>query len=698
MKKILGINHFSPELANHYARYNMNSGILVAIFLGVAEAWMLLSPALLSFSASDFGGAVFDPLQFGIRMLLLLASVFVWIFAYFYLKKRLLRSRVAQTVKYIYSFICILCGIVLSALDFANNEQILAFTTMILLVFGVFIWRPVLSLSSMAVSFTIFFVLCGNVREISMSVKFNITVTYIVAAMISIGRYFQWIHESDKIFEVDQANRELEDANMELEESYISLEESNNALKVSNEALAKSNRDVTALNSTLAKTNKHLKYVSDRDYLTGLYTPRGFRRICKSIIRSLPQSASSDEGLSSEPFRMSYVHFNLNNFKGYNVQYGFPVGNIFLKDFSRFLEEVFHNEADPNSHYSALSREGNDHFIAFAPSENLDAKIRLAVDFVERYRRNVYMRLCAGVYELDDMHMEVGVGVDRARFACNIIKNNPHVTVNFYNSELEKEINLKRHITGHIDEAIQNEEIKVYYQPIVDIATGEIVEIEALSRWDDSQKGFLSPASFIPALEESRQIYKLDCFVAEKSCQNYLLIREKKGKTIPVSINFSRVDFEIMDVCGFLKNLADKYGIPREHIEVEVTESALTSDRSFLKEKLECLKESGFCVWLDDFGSGYSSLNTLKDYKFDVIKIDMEFLRNLENSPNTGIIMRSIISLCNDLKTVTLTEGVETKDQLEFLKELGCVKAQGYYFSKPVPIDELMEKSYVYET
>ena len=161
---------------------------------------------------------------------------------------------------------------------------------------------------------------------------------------------------------------------------------------------------------------------------------------------------------------------------------------------------------------------------------------------------------------------------------------------------------------------------------------------------------------------------------------------------VPVSINFSRLDFQLMDAIGFLEGLIKKYNIPKDFIHVEVTESALMEDENLLKKSVSSLKEKGYAVWLDDFGSGYSSLNVLKDYNFDVVKIDMVFLKGFEKNEKSKVLIKSIIELAKLLKMRTLTEGVETKEHVDFLKEAGCERLQGYYFGKPMSYDDFMAK------
>jgi EAL domain-containing protein (putative c-di-GMP-specific phosphodiesterase class I) len=240
------------------------------------------------------------------------------------------------------------------------------------------------------------------------------------------------------------------------------------------------------------------------------------------------------------------------------------------------------------------------------------------------------------------------------------------------------------YVINNIDNAVNNGWIVPFYQPVVWSDTGEVCGCEALARWMDPVYGQLFPNEFIPVLEEYRLIHKLDKAIFESAFKDIRESLDAGKPVVPVSLNFSRLDFELMDAVKELDDLAAKYQIPKELIHVEVTESALTDNFTKLNEAINRIKDLGYSLWLDDFGSGYSSLNVLKDYQFDVIKIDMRFLSNLENSEKARTLIDCIIKMAARINMLTLTEGVETKGQAEFLNEVGCERLQGYLFGKPV--------------
>ena len=250
------------------------------------------------------------------------------------------------------------------------------------------------------------------------------------------------------------------------------------------------------------------------------------------------------------------------------------------------------------------------------------------------------------------------------------------------------------YVTDKIDEAIKQGWIKVYYQPVIRSVTGELCGFESLARWIDPELGFLAPDKFIGTLEECRQIYKLDSYMVERVCHDIHDRFEKGLEMVPVSVNFSRLDFLMCDMLDVVETAVQKYDVPRDYIHIEITESMMVSDGDLMHRIIKSFREKGYGVWMDDFGSGYSSLNILKDFEFDVLKMDMKFLSSF--TVKSKAIMKSVITMAKDIGIMTLAEGVETEEEVEFLKEIGCGRLQGYYFGKPEPLEEslahLMEK------
>ncbi len=245
---------------------------------------------------------------------------------------------------------------------------------------------------------------------------------------------------------------------------------------------------------------------------------------------------------------------------------------------------------------------------------------------------------------------------------------------------------ISNYVIENIDIAIEKGWVKIYYQPVIRTLTGQLCGAESLARWIDPVHGFLSPDKFIRPLEDANLIHKLDSYIVEKVCSDISERLRNNLDAVPVSVNFSKLDFEAADMLKVVENAVEKYDIPRDYIHVEITESMIVSDADLMSRIIESFRDAGFEVWMDDFGSGYSSLNLLKDYQFDTLKMDMAFLSSFTDKSRA--ILKAAITMAKDIGIMTLAEGVETQDQVDFLYSIGCGKLQGYFYGKPMPIDE----------
>ena len=281
---------------------------------------------------------------------------------------------------------------------------------------------------------------------------------------------------------------------------------------------------------------------------------------------------------------------------------------------------------------------------------------------------------------------------DYAYGALEIAKQRPDKDICWYDESMVREQEAEAKLMPEICSAMDNGEFTFYLQPKCILQTGKIIGSEALVRWISPEKGFISPGQFIPLLEKNGFINKLDVYIWDKVCQTIRRWLDEGRTVLPISINVSRADIYSMDVVRILKDMIEKYNISTENIEIEITESAYVENGSVIKDTEKAFKNAGFKILIDDFGSGYSSLNMLKDISADVLKIDMGFLRASENEAKGLDILESIITLAGKLGMKVITEGVETKKQLYMLVEMGCDMYQGYYFSKPIPVDEFEKK------
>lgn len=424
---------------------------------------------------------------------------------------------------------------------------------------------------------------------------------------------------------------------------------------------------------TEARTDEELIHTVQYDGLLDIHNIR-------YMVSDINEHLAQDQNYCSDKI---YLFVNVYNFKIINSQRGFDAGDEFLKEFAKGVQEAFPNEP--------ASRQADDHFVILTKKEGYMERIHKLDEFVKKEANGLFVSLKVGGYSPKPGEKSQR-SIDKARYACTKISHRYEVTYLEYDEKLDQEFNKFLYIVNHLDEAIENGYVRAYYQPVVWGNDNTLCGAEALARWIDPIYGFLSPADFIPTLENSRLIHKLDTAIIEYVCKNMREAFDSGRHVVPVSINFSRLDFELMDVKKEVDERIKKYNIDKEYIHIEVTESALSENLDLLTNKIRELKDDGYAIWLDDFGSGYSSLNVLKDFEFDVIKIDMAFLKNFESNPKTKDILECIINLSDKLKMKTLTEGVETREQADFLREIGCGRLQGYLFGKPMNLDDFEEK------
>lgn len=328
------------------------------------------------------------------------------------------------------------------------------------------------------------------------------------------------------------------------------------------------------------------------------------------------------------------------------------------------------------------------------PRDNLEAKLKEVCQAVNNEVRMPNIAMKAGIGAIEaavSVHRRpITTYFDQAKLASDSIKKDATRSIAFYNESMRQSIADRIFILDNLDRAIREGHIKVYYQPVMRAMTGKLCGCEALARWIDPTKGLLPPDSFIPVLEESRLISRLDCYVIEEVAKLLRYQIDNHFPMVPISVNLSRYDFLLMDPLAFVERIVEQYHIPRYYLRIEVTESALVKNRHLLIEKLHQFHQSGYQVWLDDFGSAYSSLNVLQNYEFDELKIDQGLLRYFNEDSRK--IIRSIVLMAKEMGIHVLAEGAETKEHIDFLRAIGCEKIQGYYYSRPMPYELLREQ------
>lgn len=393
------------------------------------------------------------------------------------------------------------------------------------------------------------------------------------------------------------------------------------------------------------------------------------------------------EGGRTAQAGLALIWFNLDNFKMFNKRFGFKKGDELLRETARILSVIFSPAEHP---YNLAARFNDDCFVILTDWASAETKTGMIQEYLYTLHDDITLRLRAGIY-FPSPYEDIRSSCDRAKVACDSIRKNHSVSSCMFHDGMSKELTLQQHILDNLGNAIENGGIRILYQPIVRISTGKICETEALARWHDPVMGFIPPSEFIPTLEEYREIHKLDIFAMQQVCRDYQARNAKGLPLLPMSINLSRLDFELCDIIGEIERAAALAGIPRNMMHIEITESINDEDTTVLNLGIEKFRALGYEVWMDDFGSGYSSLNVLKDYNFDTIKFDMKFLSgfDINKSEKAKYIISSNLSMARLMGMQALAEGVETAEQLDYLRSIGFDKAQGYYFGKPMKLDEI---------
>ena len=428
---------------------------------------------------------------------------------------------------------------------------------------------------------------------------------------------------------------------------------------------------IRGTNSTLSPEN--LAHTHRYDYLTGLPNMSYFFERAE-----VQRKVCLEQGK-----KPALLYIDLSGMKSYNHKFGFSEGDKLLRYFARLLGQTFHPENC--CHVSA------DRFAVCADENGLEEKLDRMFQEWQEMKQNMHLPVCVGIYPNRMEEVPVGMAYDRAKMACDAIKGTYSSSFHYYSSELNENILKQQYVLENFDRALSEHWIQVYYQPIVRAINGKVCDVEALARWIDPVKGFLSPADFIPYLEDAGLIYKLDLYVLDQIL-DCIHTKEAEGFFIvPHSINLSRSDFDACDMVEEIRRRVDAAGVSRDRISIEITESVIGSDFEYMKTQVERFQALGFPVWMDDFGSGYSSLDVLQSIKFDLLKFDMGFMRRLDENEDGRIILTELMKMASALGLDTICEGVETEKQAHFLQEIGCSKLQGFLFSKPNPLAYVLE-------
>lgn len=416
-----------------------------------------------------------------------------------------------------------------------------------------------------------------------------------------------------------------------------------------------------------------------KDFLTGGLNWEGFIRQAAITLKNRDDQAE---------YAMLFV--NINNLRAVKEIFGFDMGENLLRDFYTILEDSLLKPL-------AMALIEQNKFICLIKRENLDFDV--LTDLMKRsvpcmgIQVNLYGT--SGIYYIDDFSLPIASMVDRAKLAQQHIVDSYTKPYNEYSQSLKQNYIDQAEVLADFKQAIDNEEFELYCQPLISASDGKVVSGEVLVRWVHPQKGMIMPGIFLPVLEKNGYISKLEAYIIDK-VYDRLKVRHKEGKiNIPLSVNLSWMDFYDKDLMHCILSHMEDKTLPKGVVRYEITETSIAALEQNPTDVLEKFQSYGSKVLLDDFGTGYSSYGVLRNYNFDVLKMDMSFVRQIETSSKNRSIVRSIIDMGHQLGMEVVAEGVETQEQLQFLKDSGCDYIQGYIFSRPLPEKEffvLIEK------
>ncbi len=384
--------------------------------------------------------------------------------------------------------------------------------------------------------------------------------------------------------------------------------------------------------------------------------------------------------LHSSSRKIGFIQFDISRFKIINDLYGERFGDEILDFINRQLKEL----CRPDQYYVNLR---SDVFMIVTEYETDDELLTFIhrIDESINCFKDVKLHITFGVYTAEDEAAEMRQMEDRAAMARKSSKNNILTNVLFYKEQFKETLYNRKFIEENMENAIAENQFTMYLQPKYSITRNKIIGAEALVRWHHPTRGMIYPDQFIPIIEENGFIKKVDYYIWEKACLFIKKCQDAGIHSCPVSVNVSRIHLRDNECIGVLSGLIEKNGISRKLLELEITE---TADSQQVSKKALALREEGFTLLMDDFGSGYSSLNILLETPFDVIKLDRKFIENMMVSDKGRLILEQVVSMSDKLGLGLLAEGVETREQIDLLQKIGCDQVQGYYYAKPMPEED----------
>lgn len=424
--------------------------------------------------------------------------------------------------------------------------------------------------------------------------------------------------------------------------------------------------------NTEMEIKAEMGYRADYDSLTGLYNSETFYRKATELLHL------------KEEKKFAIISIDIDKFRLINDRYGIEIGNRSLTILGKAIKETLHDESIAKRYqgdmFSVLLNYSTD-------QDLLNYMTTLSNKMNDNELLPTSISLVYGIYKVTDLEVPIRLMCDRARAVKKQVKGSALTNYAVYDDVIRLKLREQAEIEEEMQKALDNHEFVMYLQPQILVRNHKICGAEALVRWRHPIKGVLAPAQFLQLFESNGFITKLDAYMWEEACK-YLAVLMKRDIQIPISVNISRAHIGNTNLSDILSGLVNKYQIPAKLLELEITENLFMDDVSELFEQMAELKKRGFKILMDDFGSGYSSLNMLRRAPVDTLKIDRFFLDEIMSTERGKIIVEASVRMAKQLGLLVVAEGVETEEQLKFLADIDCDIAQGFYFSRPIPLDE----------
>lgn len=431
----------------------------------------------------------------------------------------------------------------------------------------------------------------------------------------------------------------------------------------------------------LSERNKAIErelQLLNTDEKTGLYNKHAFHRYAALLLKSNPEK------------KYILMRWDINNFKVFNDCFGTEAGDAYLRKVGDYYRD--HMSTIPG--LVLCARYDAEHFVCIREEGTFNAEEVLTcinTIFEQNKQYPFEYKATIGLYEITDSRLDIALMCDRALMALRSIKNEYNRQYAWYDDTMRATLIEEQGIVNEMEAALKEKQFVAYLQPQYDYSGGELVGAEALVRWIHPEKSIISPDKFIPLFERNGFITKLDEEIWEQVCRLICSWKEQGLPLVPISVNVSRRDIYNPNLCDIIMKLLNQYNISPSLLHIEITETAYTQNAEQLINIVYQLRKNGIEVHMDDFGSGYSSLNTLVNVPVDLLKLDMRFLGGDYSDERNTNLLNGIVSMAKALKLPVLAEGVETKEQADCLRETGCVLMQGYYFARPMPAEEFSQ-------